>query len=175
MKLFRHSCFSPKSKWRCIKKYIFLKHFNTKVFQLIFLPTLQTCEKGRNFTICEKTFSAFAKFWHLHSISRLFASGNAPLSLPLANIQTCTTDCSFPISLGSGAHAHGWAPVLNSNHYKYQSHPTHRSLRACVPSFSLDQDCWRKVPEQFSLVVTALGSRSCDPGSIPTPSRRKLF
>ena len=32
-----------------------------------------------------------------------------------------------------------------------------------------------RVPERFSLVVTASGSRSCDPGSIPTPARRKLF
>ena len=31
------------------------------------------------------------------------------------------------------------------------------------------------VPERYSLVVTASGSRSCDPGSIPTPARRKTF
>ena len=41
---FRHSFFSPTSKWRCKNIEICSKQFNTKTVQLVFLPTLHIHE-----------------------------------------------------------------------------------------------------------------------------------
>ena len=43
MNILRNYFFLPKSKWWCKKNEFFLKMFNTKNVQLIFLQTLVTC------------------------------------------------------------------------------------------------------------------------------------